>query len=136
MLTNSGIHLHSGLGCPGSDALRASTLSASGALRASQPERGPPSSVHNESGFALLRSARESNISMPRIEVKIPENTGRFTPPLIENDNTVEPRSPSSSRSISIFRSSSMYSLYNGQPKFTMFNLAPSSDCSSCGNKK
>jgi hypothetical protein len=94
-----------------------------------------------------------------------PETFGRFTPPLIENDNTVESRSPSSSRSISIFRSSSMHSLldsrreslttnlgfalraepqalqnlqslYNSQPKFTMFNLAPSSDCSSCGNKK
>ena len=44
------VNLHSGLGCPG----------------ASLPEWGPPSSVHNESGFALMR---EPNLSMPRIEV-------------------------------------------------------------------
>jgi len=81
------------------------------------------------------RIAPINNVIVPPI--KIPENTERFIDtPLIENDNTVEPRSPSSSRSISIFRTSSMHSLYNGQPKFTMFNLAPSSDCSSCGNKK
>ena len=69
--------------------------------------------------------------------IKIPNNTERsVVTPLIQNDNTIGPRSPSSTRSISIFRSSSMQSLHNGQPKFTMFNLAPSSDCSSCGNKK
>ena len=55
---------------------------------------------------------------------------------ILQNDNTIEPRSPSSTRSAPIFRTSSMQSLYNGYPKFTMFNLAPSSDCSSCGGKK
>lgn len=87
--------------------------------------------------FSPKRNNRIAPINYAIIPpIKIPENTERYVvTPLIQNDNTIDPRSPSS-RFISIFRTSSMQSLHNGQPKFTMFNLAPSSDCSSCGGKK
>ena len=89
--------------------------------------------------FSPRRSNRISPINDVIIPpIKIPNNTkSSDDAPLIQNnDVAVEPRSPSSTRSVPIFRTSSMQSLYNGYPKFTMFNLAPSADCSSCGNKK
>lgn len=90
----------------------------------------------------MVFSPRRSNRIAPINDViippiKIPENTERSDDaPLIENENTIESRFPSSSHSIPFIRTASTQSLYNGQPKFSMFNLPPSSDCSSCGNTK
>jgi len=90
----------------------------------------------------MVFSPRRSNRIIPYDNViippiKIPENADRtIVISYNQIDETVETRSPSSTRSIPFIRTASMQSLYNGQPKFTMFNLAPSSDCSSCGNKK
>ena len=87
--------------------------------------REPEQNHHSTQGFASQNRSCNNNTERS------------VDTPLIQNDDVADkPRSPSSTRSAPIFRTSSMQSLYNGYPKFTMFNLAPSSDCSSCGNKK
>ena len=77
---------------------------------------------------------RPNSLNQNGKEILVPDKIARSIDELLLQNND-EPRSPSSIRSNSIFRTSSTQYLYE-RPKFNMFNITPSSDCSSCGGKK